>query len=174
METTTLVPGFDWQLASLFLIASVAAGLTGMLFKPGAWYESLVKPNWRPKNWMFPVAWTTIYILSALAATRVAVLPGNAFAMGFWAMQIALNTLWTPVFFGARRMGLSVLVMGLLCAAVLGMIVTFWTLDFWASVMLLPYALWLSLAAPLNWRVWRDNPGAGGSAAEPGAGGTAA
>lgn len=150
--------GFDWQLAFLFLIASAAAGLTGVLFKPGAWYESLVKPDWRPKNWMFPVAWTTIYILSALAAARVAPLAGNAYAMAFWAMQIALNTLWTPVFFGARRMGLSVAVMGLLCCAVLGMLWTFWSLDGWAFTMILPYAIWLGLAAPLNWRVWRDNP----------------
>lgn len=156
--------GFDWQLAFLFLIASAAAGLTGVLFKPGAWYESLVKPHWRPKNWMFPVAWTTIYILSALAAARVAPLAGNAYAMAFWAMQIALNTLWTPVFFGARRMGLSVAVMGLLCCAVLGMLWTFWSLDGWAFTMILPYAIWLGLAAPLNWRVWRDNPGANFSA----------
>ena len=152
--------GFDWGLFGLFLGASVAAGLTGWLFKPGAWYESLVKPDWRPKNWMFPVAWTTIYLLSSLAAARVAVQPGNAFAMGFWALQIALNTLWTPTFFGARRMGLSVAVMAALGFAVLGMLWTFWHLDGWAFLLILPYAGWLSLAAPLNWRVWRDNPGA--------------
>ena len=152
--------GFDWGLFGLFLGASVAAGITGWMFKPGTWYEGLVKPDWRPKNWMFPVAWTTIYLLSSLAAARVAVQPGNAFAMGFWALQIALNTLWTPTFFGARRMGLSVVVMGALCFAVLGMLWTFWRLDGWAFLLILPYAGWLSLAAPLNWRVWRDNPGA--------------
>lgn len=169
METVVVASGIDWQLAGLFLLASFAAGLTGWLFKPGAWYDSLVKPDWRPANWMFPVAWTTIYILSSLAAARVAVLPGNAFAMAFWALQIALNTLWTPTFFGARRMGLSVLVMIGLVVAVIGMAVTFWMLDVWAFVMLVPYVIWLALAAPLNWRVWRDNPGAGG----PGAGGAA-
>ena len=152
--------GFDWGLFGLFQGASFAAGLTGWMFKPGAWYEGLVKPDWRPKNWMFPVAWTTIYLLSSLAASRVAGVSGNAQAMGFWALQIALNTLWTPTFFGARRMGLSVAVMGVLCFAVLGMLWTFWRLDGWALVMVLPYAAWLSLAAPLNWRVWRDNPGA--------------
>lgn len=152
--------GFDWGLFGLFLGASVAAGITGWMFKPGAWYEGLVKPDWRPKNWMFPVAWITIYLLSSLAAARVAVQPGNDFAMGFWALQIALNTLWTPTFFGARRMGLSVVVMGALCFAVLGMLWTFWSLDGWAFLLILPYAGWLSLAAPLNWRVWRDNPGA--------------
>lgn len=148
----------DWPLFALFLGASVAAGATGMLFKPGDWYEGLVKPDWRPKNWMFPVAWTTIYVLSALAATRIAVTEGNAHAMGFWALQIALNTLWTPVFFGARRMGLAMIVMIALVFAVLGMVVTFWSLDFWATLMVFPYLGWLCLAAPLNWVVWRANP----------------
>jgi tryptophan-rich sensory protein len=81
--------------------------------------------------------------------------------MGFWALQIALNTLWTPTFFGARRMGMSVLVMLALCFAVLGMLWTFWGLDGLAFVLILPYAAWLCLAAPLNWRVWRDNPAGG-------------
>lgn len=151
----------DWQLFFLFLIASAGAGATGMLFQPGDWYEGLKKPDWRPKNWMFPVVWTTIYVLSSLAAARVAPLAGNAYAMAFWAMQIAFNTLWTPVFFGARRMGLGMAVMAVLIVAVAGMLVTFWRLDAWAGIMLLPYAVWLCLAAPLNWRVWRDNPGAG-------------
>ena len=157
METTT---GFDWALLLPFLGASLAAGMTGWMFKPGDWYESLIKPDWRPKNWMFPVAWTTIYILSALAAARVAVLPGAGFALALWAAQIALNTLWTPVFFGARRMGLGMAVMVALFAVVAMMLVSFWRLDWLAGLMVLPYMLWLCLAAPLNWRVWRDNPGA--------------
>lgn len=147
----------DWTLFLIFLAASAAAGAAGMLFKPGDWYEDLVKPDWRPKNWMFPLAWTTIYVLSSLAAARVAPLAGNAHAMAFWALQIALNTLWTPAFFGARRSGFSVVVMLGLVAAVLGMVVTFWRLDFWAGLMLLPYAGWLGLAAPLNLWVWRHN-----------------
>ncbi len=157
MDVTTTA-GFDWTLALLFLGASLAAALTGWMFKPGTWYDGLQKPDWRPKNWMFPIAWTTIYVLSSLAAARVAPLAGNAYAMAFWALQIALNTLWTPTFFGARRMALSVVVMLALCFAVLGMLWTFWALDGWAFVMILPYAAWLSLAAPLNIWIWRKNP----------------
>jgi benzodiazapine receptor len=150
METTVIAAGMNWQLAGLFLLASFAAGLTGWLFKPGIWYESLVKPAWRPKNWMFPLAWTTIYILSSLAAARVAVLPGNAFAMAFWALQIALNTLWTPVFFGLHRMRAAMVVMGLLWLSVAATTWSFFGLDFWAGMMFLPYLLWVSIAAALN------------------------
>lgn len=158
--------GAGWALLVPFLGASVAAGLTGVIFKPGAWYEGLVKPDWRPKNWMFPVAWTLIYLLSSLAAARVAALPGNGLALGLWSMQIALNTLWSPTFFGARRMGLAMAVMLALCATLLAMLWVFFTLDIWACALLLPYAGWLALAAPLNWRVWRDNRDAGHANAE--------
>ena len=58
-------------------------------------------------------------------------------------------------------MNSAVAVMAALCFAVLGMFWTFWSLDGWAAILILPYILWLALAAPLNWRVWRDNPGAG-------------
>jgi translocator protein len=142
-----------------FLAASVAAAATGMIFKPGEWYDSLKKPTWVPPRWMFPVVWTILYVLSAWAATRIAVKPANAQAIAFWALQIALNTLWTPVFFGAKRMGLAMAVIGALWLTVAAMLVAFWQLDALAAVLILPYLAWLTVAAALNWRVWRDNRG---------------
>ena len=142
-----------------FVAASVAAAATGMIFKPGEWYDSLQKPTWVPPNWMFPVVWTILYLLSAWAATRVAVKADNAQAMAFWALQIALNTLWTPVFFGAKRMGLAMVVIVALWLTVAAMLVAFWQLDVLAAVLVLPYLVWLTVAAALNWRVWRDNRG---------------
>ncbi|WP_126975287.1 tryptophan-rich sensory protein TspO [Frigidibacter oleivorans] len=141
-----------------FLAACVAAGATGFLFKPGPWYDGLRKPSWTPPNWAFPVVWTVLYLLMAWAAARVAVLPGNGQALAFWAMQIALNTLWTPVFFGLHRMLTGLLVMGALLVAVVGTLVTFWTLDTLAGLMILPYLAWLAVAAALNLWIWRFNP----------------
>ena len=92
-----------YALFAIFLGACFAAGATGALFPPGAWYSTLKKPSWTPPNWLFPVAWTTLYLCMAAAAARVAGAEGSAFAMALWALQIALNTLWTPVFFGLRR-----------------------------------------------------------------------
>ena len=147
------------MLTPFFLIACGAAAATGVLFKPGAWYRGLTKPSFTPPNWVFPVAWTTIYILLALAGARLAVLPGAELAMALWAAQIALNTLWTPVFFGAHRMGLGMAVMAVLWLVVAALVVTAFRLDLWAGVMLLPYLVWLCIAAALNWRIWRDNRG---------------
>ena len=50
----------------IFLIACGAAASTGIIFKPGQWYETLVKPGFTPPNWLFPVAWTVIYLLLSL------------------------------------------------------------------------------------------------------------
>lgn len=141
-----------------FLAASAAAASTGFLFKPGPWYVGLRKPTWTPPNWAFPVVWTTLYLFSSYAATRVAVLPGNGQAMAFWAMQIAFNTLWTPVFFGAHRMLTGLVVMAGLLVAVVGMLVTFWALDTVAGLLIVPYLAWLVVAAALNLWVWRFNP----------------
>lgn len=150
----------------IFLAAGISAGLTGMLFKPGAWYNTLIKPSFTPPNWVFPVVWTSIYILSAAAAARVAGVgqdglmlePKTGLALALWALQIALNTLWTPVFFAAHRMGLGMAVLAALWLVVAVMMVVFFSLDLIAGVLLVPYLAWLSLAAALNWRVWRDNP----------------
>ena len=87
----------------IFLIACGAAASTGIIFKPGQWYETLVKPGFTPPNWLFPVAWTVIYLLLAWAGYRLTMIPGSQLALGLWAAQIALNTLWTPVFFGAHN-----------------------------------------------------------------------
>lgn len=149
----------------IFLLASVAAAATGIIFKPGPWYDGLRKPGFTPPKWAFPVAWTIIYLLSAWAATRVADLPGAGPALALWAAQIALNTLWTPVFFGARQMATGMVIIATLLVTVAAMTVAFWSLDWRAGAMLLPYLAWLGVASGLNWRIWRDNPAVPGPAA---------
>ncbi|MBI1219832.1 MAG: sensory protein TspO [Rhodobacteraceae bacterium] len=147
-----------WGLFLIFVAASGAAASTGALFQPGTWYDGLAKPTWVPRRWMFPVVWTTLYLLSAYAASRVAEQPDNGMAMAFWAMQIAFNTLWTPVFFGLRRLKGALIPMAGLWLAVAGMLVTFWPLDWVAGLMILPYMAWVTVAAMLNLWVARNNP----------------
>ncbi|ARC36925.1 tryptophan-rich sensory protein [Paracoccus yeei] len=145
----------------ILLIACAAAGATGILFQPGAWYDGLAKPWFNPPRWAFPVAWTTLYVLIAWAGARLAHLPGAGLVMALWAAQIALNTLWTPVFFGAHRMGMGVAVIALLWLVVAALTVLAFRLDRVAGALLLPYLAWLSLAGALNYRLWQMNPGAG-------------
>ncbi len=148
----------DWSLFLIFLAACCAAGATGSLFPPGPWYfTELRKPSWTPPSWLFPVAWTALYLASAYGATRVAMLDGNGSAMAFWALQIALNTLWSPVFFGLRRLGTALVVLIFLWVAVLGTMTSFWAADWVAGLLLAPYLVWVSYASALNFWIWRHN-----------------
>lgn len=148
----------DWSVFILFLGACCAAAATGSMFSPGRWYRELTKPAWTPPDWLFPVAWTVLYIASAYAATRVALLDGNAHAMGFWALQIALNTLWTPVFFGLRRIRAGMVVLAALWLSVVGTAISFYLLDPLAGLLFIPYVIWGTYAGALNAAIWRMNP----------------
>jgi translocator protein len=148
----------DYLLFLLFLAATFAAGSTGALFPTGAWYKSLNKPTWVPPDWMFPVAWTSIYLLISFAGARVAMIDGNGYAMAFWAIQIAFNALWTPVFFGLRRLKGSLPIIGALWLAVLGCTITHFQLDFWAGLAFVPYLVWVTIATALSIAMVRLNP----------------
>lgn len=148
----------DIVLFLVFLAASFGAAATGAIFPPGAWYETLDKPSWTPPNWLFPVMWTTIYILISFAAARVAGMEGSGYAMAFWAAQIAFNALWSPTFFGLRRLKGALIVMAFLWVSVLGCFVTHWQLDTWAGLAMLPYLIWVTTAGFLNLSVARLNP----------------
>lgn len=150
----------DLSLFLTHLAACGAAAATGAMFQPGDWYMGLKKPGWTPPRWLFPTAWTTLYLLMSLAAARIGALqgPGVGQALGLWSVQIALNTLWTPIFFGLHRMRSALIVMAFLWLAVAATMVSFFRLDFWAGVMFLPYLAWVSTAFTLNLSVLRLNP----------------
>lgn len=151
----------DWLIFSIFLLACAGAGMTGGLFPPGDWYESLRKPSWTPPNWLFPLAWSTLYLFMATAGARVAVRPDNGVAMALWSLQIALNGLWTPVFFGLKKLAGGMVVLTALWLSVAATLVALWQVDWVAGVLFVPYLVWVSVAGALNLAVWRMNPGAG-------------
>ncbi|MBJ6370114.1 tryptophan-rich sensory protein TspO [Sedimentitalea arenosa] len=146
-----------WILFTIFLAACFAAGATGALFQPGDWYKALNKPRWTPPDWLFPVAWTTLYLCIATAGARAALADGNGIAMALWALQIALNTLWTPVFFGLHRIRAGMAVLCALWLAVAATMVALFQIDLIAGLLFVPYLAWVSVAAALNLAVWRLN-----------------
>jgi len=148
----------DWLTFIICASACVAAGTTGALFPTGAWYEALNRPRWTPPNWLFPIAWTSLYVAMSVAAARVAPSPEAGIAMALWGLQIALNTLWTPVFFGLRRMGGAMIVVVALWAAVGATMLAFIQIDLVAGLLFVPYLVWCTVAAALNFAMWRLNP----------------
>lgn len=141
-----------------YLAACGAAAATGAMFQPGDWYKNLNKPRWTPPDWLFPVAWTVLYLSMSVAAARVAMAGESGQALALWSVQIALNTLWTPVFFGLRRMGAGLVIISLLWLAVAATMLAFWQVDALAGLLFAPYLLWVTVAGALNRSVWMRNP----------------
>jgi len=147
-----------WILFLIFLGACFAAGSTGGLFPPGEWYRKLNKPSWTPPDWVFPVTWTTLYICMATAGARAALVPDNGIAMALWSLQIALNGLWTPVFFGLKRLKLGLIVLSALWLSVAATMLALWQVDWIAGALFIPYLVWVSIAGALNASVLQRNP----------------
>lgn len=152
------VDPMDWFLFFVFLAACVGAGATGAIFQPGEWYKTLNKPTWIPPDWVFPVVWTSIYLLISFAGARVAGLEGSQYALAFWAMQAAFSTLWTPVFFGLRRLKGALLVIAPLWLSVVFCTWAMFQLSWLAGLAFVPYLVWVSVASVLNFTMWRLNP----------------
>ena len=148
----------DWMLFVLFFATCCAAASTGAMFMPDQWYRDIAKPSWTPPDWVFPVTWTVLYIAIAVSAARVAPLVGSAYAMGFWALQMVLNTLWSPVFFGLHKIKAAAYVVVSLWLAVFGAMVSLWQMDMIAGLLFVPYLIWVSIAAALNLTIWKLNP----------------
>ena len=148
-----------------FLIACFLAALTGAYFRPGEWYRTLRKPPWTPPDWIFPIAWSILYLAIAVSGWlvwRSAGFAGAGLALGVYALHLAFNALWSALFFGARRIDLAfadVVAMWLSLAAT---IVLFAPISVLAAVLLAPYLGWVTFAGALNLDIWRRNGAAAG------------
>ncbi len=149
-----------WITLAGFLAATFAAASTGAVFQPGTWYRTLNKPVWTPPDWLFPIAWTTLYIAMAVAAWRVAYAPSPLAipAIALWSWQIVTNALWSPIFFGLRRLGAAMVALVFLWISVVTTAVVFWMVDPIAGYLMAPYIVWVSYAGALNLALWRRNP----------------
>jgi tryptophan-rich sensory protein len=136
--------------------------MSGAVFKPGAWYEGLAKPPWRPPNWLFGPAWALLFLMIATAGWLVwgrAGFAGASLALSIYGVQLLLNAAWSGFFFGMRRMDLALADLCLLWLSILGCIITFWPIDERSAWLMVPYLAWVSFAGVLNWTMWRMNPG---------------
>jgi benzodiazapine receptor len=154
-----------------FIVACAAAAAPGVKFRPGEWYAHLDKPPWTPPDWVFAPVWTVLYFMIAIAGFLVwsegqesgvsslrdldeveSVLP-----LAVFAVQLALNALWSFLFFGLQRPGYAFAEVVLLWLAILATIFLFFPVSAVAGWLLIPYLLWVSFAAGLNYSVWQRN-----------------
>lgn len=142
------------------MLLCFAGSAVGALFMPGEWYAALNKPAWNPPGWIFGPVWTALYAMMALAAWLVWQQGGFAVQrrpLGLFLLQLALNALWTPLFFGLHQPGLAFVGIILLWLAILATLLTFWRVSRAAAWLLVPYLAWVSFATVLNGTIWRLN-----------------
>lgn len=144
-----------------WIVLCFGAAAMGAGFGPGAWYASLNKPSFNPPNWIFGPVWTTLYLCMAIAAWRVSCrvpFPAAWRPLGLFLLQLALNAIWTPIFFGLHYLGWAFAEIVCLWGAILATILAFRKVDRVAMGLLVPYLAWVSFAAFLNFTLWRLNP----------------
>jgi len=146
------------------ILACLLAGIIGSVFTAPSiptWYTALNKPSLQPPNWLFGPAWTTLYILMGIALYLVwsakATPKTKNTALMVFALQLALNAIWSIIFFGAHMTLLAFIEIILLWAAIAYTIVLFNKISRPAAYLLVPYILWVSFASYLNFAIWLLN-----------------
>ncbi|GIM27674.1 tryptophan-rich sensory protein [Clostridium polyendosporum] len=124
-------------------------------------YNELVKPVFAPPSWVFEVIWPVLYILMSIAAYRIYQLKkqgvdvGNALKL--YAVQLILNFIWPFIFFAKKLYGISFIEIVILWMFILLTFLKFLKLDKRAGLLLIPYILWVTFAAILNFFIWALN-----------------
>ncbi|MCO6185820.1 TspO/MBR family protein [Rhizobium sp. L1K21] len=140
---------------AVFLVVVLGVGfLIGTSFRPGEWYATLEKPPFNPPNWVFGPVWSVIYVFIAIAGWRVyKVLGSKSPQMRVWCVQMVLNWLWTPIWFGLNAPWPAFVVIAFLWFSIVVFIRQTWPYARIASVLFIPYLAWVSFAAVLNFSI---------------------
>lgn len=154
-----------WAIVTVPLVVLVGF-LSGSSVQGGrenAWYAELAKPSLNPPDWLFPVAWSVLYVMLGLAVAVVLNARGARWrwpAVAMFAVEIAALSAWQPLFFGAHKVTAA---FGLIVFLLLWGIVTtvlFGRVRQAAAWLMVPFLAWLTFAAALNWGVHQLNPDA--------------
>jgi len=155
------------ELARLILCLAICqlAGVIGSVFTASSvttWYTTLEKPWFTPPGSVISVAWITLFALMGLSLFLIwqkEIISTNAkIAVGVFASQLLVNILWSYAFFGLQSPLAAFIVIVVLWLLILQCIIRFWSISKNAAMLLVPYILWVSFAAFLNYTIWRLNP----------------
>ena len=147
----------------------VALGITSAAAALGAiapanapeFYAQLTRPDWAPPAWLFGPVWTVLYLLMGIAAWivwREKGFRGASVALALFLIQLALNSLWSWLFFAWQQGALAFAEIVLLWVLIVATTFTFWRIRPLAGILLVPYLVWVTFAAVLCLAIWRLNP----------------
>ena len=144
------------RLAACLVLCVGIGAVQGIVTRPqiAGWYDKLAKPAWTPPSAAFPIVWTALYILMAVALWRlwekVAPSPARNRAITLFLVQLALNAAWSPLFFGAHAVRAALIEIIVLVIAVALTIMASAQVDRIAAWLLAPYLAWVAYATTLN------------------------
>jgi len=152
-----------WKFGVSIVLVWIAGGL-GSLFTASSvstWFTTLAKPSFNPPNWLFGPVWTILYFMIGVSLFLVWTTKANKNlkrkAYWIFGIQLVLNSLWSVAFFGAQNPALAFIVIVLLWISILLNIIEFYKIRKSAGYLLVPYILWVSFAAVLNFAIWMLN-----------------
>jgi len=159
MTTAPAVRRPSWVGLVPFALAVAVAALIGVLGVTGtaAEYQNLDQPSWAPPSWLFGPVWTVLYAMIAVAGWLVWRRTGWNRALTVYAVQLALNAIWTPIFFGFGRYGLALAEIVVLWVLIGVTVVLFRPISRTAAWLLVPYWAWVTFATALNAAIWHAN-----------------
>ena len=147
----------------LSLVICQLAGFIGSIFTTPAistWYASLNKPSFNPPNWIFAPVWISLFLLMGISLWLVwqkEKKKNISTAFVFFSIQLVLNAMWSAFFFGMQNPLYALIDIALLWLAILATILSFWKISRPAAYLLVPYIVWVTFAAVLNFYIWRLN-----------------
>ncbi|GBR74433.1 TspO/MBR family protein [Acidiphilium acidophilum DSM 700] len=155
------------------LVAAGAAAVTalagGLATRLGPWYWNLRKPSWQPPPWLFGPVWTIIFALIAAAGVisweSAPDRASAALVIGLFALNAVVNVAWSVLFFAMRRPDWALIDIFPLWLSIAALIIAMQPYAARASLLLVPYLLWVSFAGFLNWTIVRLNAPFGAVAA---------
>ncbi|RDI04640.1 TspO/MBR family protein [Flavobacterium sp. AG291] len=150
-----------FKIIVMIVTCVVIGAIAGLLTQKGVdtWYTTVQKPSFNPPNWVFAPVWSTLYVMMGIAAglvwhemdrQRETVRKG----LTFFAIQLALNALWSFIFFGLHNPFLALLEIILLWLMIYETFVQFNKVNKIARMLLIPYLLWVTFATLLNAAIW--------------------
>ena len=149
-------------LVAWLVVTFIAAAIGGAAsVQAGPLYTQLMRPDWAPPPAIFGPVWTVLYVLMGIAAWlvwRVGGFHAAKSALTLFLVQLALNVLWTWLFFGWHSGAMALADIVLLWVLIVATLISFWRIRRLAGALLVPYLLWVSFATALNYSVWQLNP----------------
>ncbi|HTT99245.1 MAG TPA: TspO/MBR family protein [Rhizomicrobium sp.] len=152
---------YERRILYAFLIGTLVVGSTASVFTEpniAGWYAALAKPSFNPPNFVFAPVWTALYVMMAVAAWRAWRVAGvMSVALMLYFLQLTFNFAWSLIFFAQHLIEIALIDIAVLWIAILATMIAFFRADRIAGWLMLPYLVWVSFAAALNWEILRLN-----------------